>query len=78
MPPHMAINEFKATRPVAVFTDCALMTLKPNQPMHKSQEPKASHVTDDGGVARERPLSYRPRRGPNWRMADRPIQPPTA
>ena len=57
MPPHMAISEFMATSPVTAFSDCALITLKPNQPMHSSHEPMASHGIDDGGMPMARPLS---------------------
>ena len=56
MPPHMAISEFMATSPVTVLSDWALITLKPNQPMHSSHEPSASHGIDDGGMP-ARPLS---------------------
>ena len=57
MPPHMAISEFKATRPVTDFSVCALITLKPNQPTHSIHEPMASHGMEDGGMPAERPLS---------------------
>ena len=57
MPPHIAISELMATRPDTDCSDCALMTLKPNQPMHSSQEPMASHGMDDGGMPIVRPLS---------------------
>ena len=51
MPPHMAISELMATRPEIASSFCALMTLKPNQPMHSSHEPSASHGIEEGGVA---------------------------
>ena len=57
MPPHIAINEFIATRPETPLSVCALMTLKPNQPMHSSHDPIASQGIDDGGGLIERPLS---------------------
>ena len=50
MPPAMAISELMATRPVTVFSDWALMTLKPNQPMQRSQEPIASQGIEEGGM----------------------------
>ena len=56
MPPHMAISELMAMSPVTVLSDWALMTLKPNQPMHNSQVPMASQGIDDGGMP-ARPLS---------------------
>ena len=74
----MAISEFMATRPVTVCSVCALMTLKPNQPMHSSHEPIASQGIDDGGMPTVRPLSKRPSRGPSLRTAEKPSQPPTA
>ena len=57
MPPHMAISELMATSPLTVFSDCALITLKPNQPMHSSQEPIASHGIDEGGMPTTRDVS---------------------
>ena len=55
MPPTIAISEFIATSPEAVATDCELMTLKPNQPVHKSHEPSASHGMDEGGMPMDLP-----------------------
>ena len=46
----MAMSEFIATRPETAFSDCALITLKPNQPMHSNQEPIASQGIEDGGM----------------------------
>ncbi len=55
MPPHMAISELIATRPETASSRCALITLNPNQPMHRSQEPMASQGMDEGGGAVPRP-----------------------
>ena len=57
MPPHMAISELSAISPVTPFSDWALITLKPNQPMHNSHDPMASHGIDEGGMPVARPLS---------------------
>ena len=57
MPPHMAISELMATRPLTVLSDCALITLKPNQPMHSSQEPMASQEIEEGGIPTTREVS---------------------
>ncbi len=46
----MAISELMATRPDTVCSVCALITLKPNQPMHSSHEPMASQGIEDGGM----------------------------
>jgi hypothetical protein len=78
MPPHMAISELMATSPLTDCTDCALITLKPNQPMHRSQEPIASHGIDEGGMPAARPFSKRPSRGPSLCTAAKASQPPTA
>ena len=53
--PDDRISELIATRPDTASSRCALITLKPNQPMHSSQEPMASHGIEDGGDATSRP-----------------------
>jgi hypothetical protein len=50
-PPTMAIRELTATRPDTPSSDCALTTLKPNQPMHSNQLPSANHGIELGGNA---------------------------
>ena len=65
MPPHIAISELMATNPDSARRFCALMTLKPNQPMHRNHEPIASQGIEDGGGLIGRERSYRPMRGPS-------------
>ena len=48
-PPTMAISEFTATRPLTASTDCADMTLNPNQPTVSVQAPNARNGMLDGG-----------------------------
>ncbi len=55
VPPTMAINEFIATRPLTPCKVCALITLKPNQPMISIQEPKARNGMLEGANATNRP-----------------------
>ena len=57
MPPTMAISELRATRPETSASDPAVITLKPYQPTHSSQEPSASHGIDEGGMPMGRPRS---------------------
>ena len=79
VPPTIAISEFTATRPLILPISWALITLNPNQPTARIQEPSARNGIDEGGCALTRPSRvYRPLRGPRKRTAIRPIQPPTA
>ena len=55
VPPTIAIKELIATKPEIASTRCALMTLKPNQPTIKIQEPNARNGIDEGGCALIRP-----------------------
>ena len=55
VPPTIAISELIATKPEMASTRCALITLKPNQPIIRIHEPKARNGMDDGGWALTRP-----------------------
>ncbi len=55
VPPTIAISEFTATRPLMPSMDCALMTLKPNQPTMRIHEPSARNGIFDGAKATSRP-----------------------
>src|SRR5690606_11060970 len=55
VPPTMAMSELIATKPEIAYRRCALITLKPNQPTIKIQEPKASKGMEEGGCALTRP-----------------------
>ncbi len=55
VPPTMAIKELIATSPEMASSRCALMTLKPNHPTIRIQEPKAKKGIDEGGCAVIRP-----------------------
>ena len=50
MPPTIAISELSATRPETAAIDWADITLKPNQPMQRSQVPRASQGIELGGI----------------------------
>ena len=55
VPPTIAINELMATMPEIASKRCALITLKPNQPTMRIQDPKARKGMDEGGCALTRP-----------------------
>ena len=51
VPPAIASSEFIATRPEILSTDCADITLNPNQPTDSTHAPSARNGIDDGGCA---------------------------
>src|SRR5471030_1038042 len=48
VPPTIAISELTATRPEILSSVCALITLKPNQPIASTQAPSARNGMLDG------------------------------
>src|SRR3990167_3767151 len=55
VPPTIAIRVLTATRPLTLPRVCALITLKPNQPMIRIHEPSARNGIFDGAKATKRP-----------------------